>query len=83
LRGLERHSGFPLASGTYGLGFHALVVTAILRQSQCLGPFALAVLASFGFVLELFVVEEELFTSGEHEVSAAIHTLENLVLELH
>jgi hypothetical protein len=60
-----------------------LVVAAILRQSQCLGAFTLAVLAAFGFVLELFIVEEELFTSGENEVGAAVHTLENLVLEVH
>jgi hypothetical protein len=28
-------------------------------------------------------VEEELFTSGENEVGAAVHTLENFVLEVH
>jgi hypothetical protein len=28
-------------------------------------------------------VEEELFTSGENEVGAAVHTLENFVLEIH
>jgi hypothetical protein len=83
LCGLERHSGFPLASGADGLGFHSLVVAAILRQSQCLGAFTLAVFAAFGFVLELFIVKEELFTSGENEVGAAVHTLENFVLEVH
>jgi hypothetical protein len=83
LRWLERDSCFPLAAGADGLGFYPLVVAAILRQSQCLGAFTLAVLAAFRFVLELFVVEEELFTSGENEVGATIHTLENFVLEVH
>jgi hypothetical protein len=83
LRRLEWHGGFPLASGADGLGFHSLIVAAILRQSQCLGSFTFAVLAAFGFVLELFIVEEELFTSGENEVGAAVHTLENLVLKVH
>jgi len=60
-----------------------LVVAAILRQSQGLGPFAFAVFAAFGFVLELFIVKKELFTRGEDEVIAAVHTFETLVLELH
>jgi hypothetical protein len=60
-----------------------LVVAAILRQSQCLGSFTLAVFAAFRFVFELFIVEEELFTSGENEVGATIYTLENFVLEVH
>ena len=60
-----------------------MVIAAILWQSQGLGPFAFAVFAAFGFVLELFIVKEELFASGENKVCAAIHALENLVLELH
>jgi hypothetical protein len=80
---LERHGSFPLAAGADGLGFHSLIVAAILRQSQCLGAFTLAVFAAFGFVFELFVVEEELFTSGENKVGATIYTLENFILEVH
>jgi hypothetical protein len=83
LRWLERHGSFPLAAGADGLGFHSLVVAAILRQSQRLGAFTLAVFAAFRFVFELFIVEEELFASGENEIGAAIHTLENFVLEVH
>ena len=83
LRGLERYSGFPLASGANSLGFHPLIITAILRQSQRLGAFPPAVFAAFGFVFELLIVEEELFTGSEYKVGAAIHTLENLVLEVH
>lgn len=83
LRRLERHGGFPLASGTDCLGFNSLIIAAILWQSQGLGPFAFAVFAAFGFVLELFIVKEELFASSEDEVGAAVYTLKNLVLELH
>jgi hypothetical protein len=36
---------------------------------------ALAVLAAFGFVLELFVVEKQLFTRCEHEIRATIDAL--------
>ena len=83
MRWLERDSSFPLAAGADSLGFHSLVVATVLRQSQCLGAFTLAVFAAFGFVFELFIVEEELFASGENEVGAAIHTLKNFVLEVH
>jgi hypothetical protein len=44
---------------------------------------AFAVLASFRFVLELFVVEEELFAGGEDEIITAVDTLESLILEFH
>jgi hypothetical protein len=48
-----------------------------------LGALALAAFTAFRFVLELLIVEEELFPSGEDEIGATIYTLENLVLELH
>jgi hypothetical protein len=83
LRRFERNGCFPLAPGANGLGFNPLIIAAILWQSQGLGPFAFAVFAAFGFVLELLIVKEELFPSGEDEIGAAVHTLENLVLELH
>jgi hypothetical protein len=83
LRRLERHGGFPLAPGADRFGFNSLVIAAILWQSQGLGPFAFAVFAAFWFVLELFIVKEELFASSEDEVGATVYTLENLVLELH
>jgi hypothetical protein len=40
-------------------------------------------LASLGFVLELFIVEEKLLPGCENEVGAAIDTLQNLILEFH
>jgi hypothetical protein len=83
LRWLERDSSFPLAAGADGLGFNSLIIAAILRQSQCLGAFTLAVFAAFRFVFELFIVEEKLFASGENEIGATIYTLENFVLEVH
>lgn len=83
LRWLERDSRFPLAAGADGLGFHSLIVAAVVWQSQCLGAFTLAVFAAFRFVLELFIVEEKLFASGENEIGAAVHTLEIFVLEGH
>jgi len=83
LRRLEGHGGLPLAARADGLCFHPLIIAAVLRKSQRLGAFAFAVLAAFGFVLELFIVEEELFTSGKYEIGAAVHALEYLVLELH
>ena len=83
MRWLERDGSFPLATGADGLGFHSLIVTAVLRQSQRLGAFTLAVFAAFRFVFKLFIVEEKLFASGENKVGAAIYTLENFVLEVH
>lgn len=83
MRWLERDSCFPLAAGADGLGFHSLIIAAILRQSQRLGAFTLAVFAAFRFVFELFIVEEKLFASGKNKVGATIYTLENFVLEVH
>jgi hypothetical protein len=36
-----------------------------------------------GFILELFVVEEQLFAGGENEIGIAIDALQHLVLEFH
>lgn len=47
------------------------------------GALRLAVLTAFRLVLELFVVEEELFTGGKYEVITAIHALQVSVLEFH
>jgi len=54
-----------------------------LAQAKRLGALALAGLAAFWFILELFIVEEKLFASGKDEVGSAIHTFQNLILELH
>ena len=83
LRGFEWNRCFTLASGTDRLGLYPLKAAAALRNPKRLGALALAALATFGFVLELLIVEEKLFARSENEVGAAIHALENLVLELH
>jgi hypothetical protein len=80
---LEWDRSFALAPGTNRLGFYPLVVSSPLRKTERLGAFFLAPFTALGFVLELFVVEEKLFTGREHEICAAVNTLQNLILELH
>ena len=79
----KRDRRFPLACRAYRLGFYSLIVSAVLWQTQCLGPLTFTILATLGLVLELFVVEEELLTRGEYEICAAINAFQYLVLELH
>jgi hypothetical protein len=55
----------------------------VRRSSKLCHSLALAVLAAFGFVLELLVVEKQLFTGCEHEIRATIDALQNLVLVFH
>jgi hypothetical protein len=82
LRGLEWHGGFLATTRTIGASFHLWVIAG--RRGPHSGrPLGLAGFAAFGFVLELFVVEEQLFSRGEDEVGAAVNTLQNLVLEFH
>jgi len=52
-------------------------------RSQYRDALTLAGLAALGFVLELLVVEKELFTGGKDEIRTAIYALEYFVLELH
>jgi hypothetical protein len=83
LRRLERDGGLALTAGTDGFGFYALVVASALRQTKRLRALPLAGFTAFWLVLELFIVEEKLFTGSEDEVGATVYTLQNLVLELH
>jgi hypothetical protein len=48
---------------------------AVCARSQHRNPLAFAVLATLGFVLELLVVKEELFSGCEHEIRTAIDAL--------
>ncbi|HTC94916.1 MAG TPA: hypothetical protein VK699_15850 [Terriglobales bacterium] len=43
----------------------------------------LAVFAALGFIFEVFVVKEKLFSSGKDEISPAVNAFESLVLEFH
>ena len=71
----KRYRRLLAALGTVGpgLGFH---VGLPVGGSQHCYPFPLTVLATFGFVLELLVVEEQLFTGSKNEVRATIHALQ-------
>lgn len=83
LRGLERNRSFTLAPGTNRLGFDPLHAAGTLAQAERLGALALTGLAAFWLILKLFIVEEKLLASGKDEVGSAIHTFQNLILELH
>jgi hypothetical protein len=73
---LEGHSGFRAAirTGSAGLGAYGCSTR---------GALGLALLASFGIVLKLFVVEKQLLASGEYKLIPAIHTFQNLIDEFH
>jgi hypothetical protein len=82
LRRLEGDGSLLAAARTIRPSFHLRVIAG-RGGSYRGGPFGLAGFATFRFVLELLVVEEQLFTSCKHEVGAAVYTLQNLVLEFH
>jgi len=83
LRGFERDGGFTLAPGANCLCFYPLIIAAGGWNPQRLGALAFAVFATLGFIFELLIMKEKLFTGSENEVSATIDTLQNLILELH
>jgi len=76
LRRLKRHGCFQAAIRTGGACFRP-------HRSSPGGALRLAKLASLGIISELLVVKEKLLTCGEYELIPAIHTLENLIDELH
>ncbi len=79
---LEGDGGFFAAARAVGPRLHS-GPRSRRNRSQRRSAFALADLTTFGFVLELLIVEEQLFSGCENEVSAAINTLQNLILEFH
>jgi len=64
-------------------GFHLGKVLPTRRSTEHCNPFRLARLAPLGFILELLIVEEQLFPGGEDEVGIAVDALQNPVLEFH
>src|SRR5271157_6403445 len=80
---LEGDRGLLAAAGTVGPGFHSGTNPRGRSHAWRGNPFGLADLATFRFVLEVFIVEEQLFPGCKDEVSAAVNTLQNLVLEFH
>ena len=86
LRRLERDGGFLAALGASGSRFHSGKVVRIargLRGGKNGDPLGLAGLTAFGFVFELLVVEKELFSRGEDELSAAVDAGQHSILKLH
>jgi hypothetical protein len=86
LSGLEGDGGLFAAGGAIGAGLHLGVLAlagSVGLQAELFGAFGLAAFAALGFVLELFVVEEELFAGGEDEIGTTVDALESLVLEFH
>ena len=82
LCGLEGNGCFLPTTRAVGSSLY-LGIIARGRTSQSRSSFGLAGFATFRLVLELLVVEEELFSGCEDEVGAAVNTLQNLVLEFH
>src|SRR3990172_7415675 len=77
---LEGNGGLFTALRANGDGFYPLVGTALAQSLIALG---LAGFAAPGFVLEALVGEKHLLAGRPHELGTAVHTNENLVLELH
>jgi hypothetical protein len=77
LRGFKGNRGFRGALRTHGPGFRT---HAVAGSSYALD---FALFAALGIVLELFIVEEELLTSGKNEVITAVRTFQNFVDEIH
>jgi hypothetical protein len=74
LGGLEGDGGLLPAPGTVGPGLYFGVVSRRC-SSHGGGPLGFAGFATFRFVLELLVVEEQLFSRCKNEVGAAVNTL--------
>jgi len=83
LRRLERDRGFLAALGADRPRFYFRIAARRSLRAQHAGPLRLARLTPLGLVLELLIVEEQLLPSSEHEIRAAVHALQNLVLEFH
>src|SRR5580658_4780285 len=86
LRGPEGDSSLLAALRAGGASFHASVMVSVARgrrgaeDSHALG---LADFATFGLVLELFVVEEQLFPGGKDKIGAAVDAGQYLILKFH
>jgi hypothetical protein len=82
LRRLKGNCSFLATLGAVGSGFYLGIITRG-GCTQAGGSLRLTGFASFGLVLELFVMEEQLFSRREYKVSIAVNTLQNLILEFH
>ena len=82
LCGLEGNRSFFAAIRTGRARFH-FRIASLSGNAELLGPFRLARLTPLGFVLELLIVKEQLFSSRKYEFGAAVDTLQNSVLKFH
>jgi len=88
LRGAEGDCGLLAALGTGGAGFDASVVVSVpvalkARGGEHSHALGLAGFAALGFVLELLVVEEQLFARGKNKLGATVDAGQYLVLKFH
>jgi hypothetical protein len=69
-----------------GSGFDARELVHVAPRGWCAEhrhAFGLAGFTALGFVLELFVVEKQLFPGGEDKVGAAVDAGQYLILKFH
>jgi hypothetical protein len=86
LRGLKGNGRLFAACRAIRPGLDALIVAAVISPAanpQLLRPLGFTVLAAFGLVLELLVVEKKLFAGRKDEVCATVNALKDPILEFH
>jgi hypothetical protein len=83
LCGFEGDGGFLAALRACGSGFSLVWNLTGRWRAQHGNSLCLTDFATLGFVLELLIVEEQLFACSKNKVRAAVDTLEYLVLEFH
>ena len=82
----EGYGSFLAAGRAVGAGFGALIVaaaTVVAGRPYLPRPLGLARFTALRLVLELFIVEKKLLARREDEVRAAVHALQNPILEFH
>jgi hypothetical protein len=83
LRGSEGDGGVLAALRATGAGFDAGIALRSGGGTEYGDALGFAAFAPLGFVLELLIVEEQLFPGREDEIGAAVNTVQHLVLEFH
>jgi hypothetical protein len=94
LRWAERNRGFLAALGASGAGFHAGIASTVpIATAIAVGRIGagrnygnaprLTHFTAFGLVLELLIVEEQLFAGRKDKAGAAVDAGKNFVLKFH
>jgi len=84
LRWVEGHGCLLTALRALDGDFNSLANPGCLRGGNCCEPFILGLLARFaalGFILQTFVVKEDLLASRPDEIVPTINTLNRAVFE--